>query len=48
MPDVTHRAVLMNIGKLIDAGILEKMSGRQRNLLSVACEVIATLESGSP
>lgn len=27
MLDVTHRAVLMNIGKLIDAGILEKMSG---------------------
>lgn len=43
--DVTHRAAVMNIKKLIDAGILESVGGRQRNQLFVAREVISVLES---
>jgi len=43
--DVTHRAAVMNIRKLIDAGILESVGGRQRNQLFVAREVISVLES---
>ncbi|MBK9317304.1 MAG: helix-turn-helix transcriptional regulator [Acidobacteria bacterium] len=44
--DVTHRAAVMNIRKLIDAGILERVSERQRNQLFIAREIIAALESG--
>lgn len=45
--DVTHRAAVMNIRKLIDAGILEKVGERQRNQLFIAREIIAALESGT-
>lgn len=41
---VTHRAATLNIGKLVRAGILEEVTGRQRYRLYAAREIIRAIE----
>ena len=42
--EVTPRSAQLNINKLISAGILEEVTGRQRNRVYVARDVIAVVE----
>ena len=44
---VTPRAAQMNIDRLIDAGILEEITGRRRNRIYAAHEIISILERES-
>lgn len=44
LPQVTHRAALMNIDKLIEAGILEEFGDRSRNTLFLANGIIRAVE----
>lgn len=43
---VTHRAATLNVRKLVDAGILEALPGRERNRLFVCRRALETLEKG--
>lgn len=43
--EVTPRAAIQNVGKLVDAGILKEVSGRQRGQVFVASEIITLFES---
>ena len=43
--DSTARSAQLNINKLIDAGILEEATGKQRNRIYVAMEIIAAIEA---
>jgi Fic family protein len=42
---VTPRAAIQNVGKLVEAGILKEISGRQRGQIFIAPEIITLLES---
>ncbi len=41
---VTHRAAALNVKKLVEAGIVEEVTGRQRNKLFVARGIIDAIE----
>lgn len=43
--DVTQRSAALNIEKLIDEGILDEATGRQRNRIFVAPEIIQIIEA---
>lgn len=45
--DVTQRAAQHNVDKLVGAGVLYEASGRRRNRIFVAREIVATLEQTS-
>ncbi len=45
--DVTHRAAQLNVDKLVGAGVLHEASGRRRNRIFVAREIVAILEQVS-
>ena len=40
---VTFRAASLNVGKLVDAGILQEITGRERNRVFVAREILGLL-----
>jgi Fic family protein len=42
--DVTHRTARLNIGKLVDAGILVEVGQRARNKLFLATGVLRAVE----
>ncbi|HEX6256992.1 MAG TPA: hypothetical protein VFZ70_14390 [Euzebyales bacterium] len=42
--DVTHRTARLNIGKLVDAGILVEVGERARNKLFLAAGVLRAVE----
>ena len=44
MLGVTPRSALLNVQKLVDAGIVREVSGRQRNRLFLAQEIIDLLQ----
>jgi len=48
MLKVTHRAATLNIGKLVEAGILEEVTGKPRNRVFVARDIIRTVEEDLP
>jgi hypothetical protein len=41
---VTPRSAQLNIDKLVDAEILEEVTGRSRNRIYAAQEIISTIE----
>ena len=45
--DVTPRAAQLNVDKLVGAGVLHEASGRRRNRIFVAREIVTTLEQVS-
>lgn len=44
--NVTHRSASLNIGKLIDAGILREATGRARHRIYIADEIFKVVEVG--
>jgi Fic family protein len=42
---VTPRAARQNVDKLVDAGLVEEVTNRERNKIFVASEIIAILEA---
>jgi Fic family protein len=48
MLKVTHRAATLNIGKLVDAGILQEVTGRLRSRVFVAREIVRAVEEDLP
>jgi Fic family protein len=42
---VTQRAARLNVEKLVESGILKEASGRRRNRIFAATEIIAILEA---
>jgi Fic family protein len=42
--DVTHRAARLNVEKLVQAGILQEVSGRTRNRIFLAPEILRVVE----
>lgn len=43
--DITPRAAQLNVNKLVEAGILEETTGRQRNRIFIAPEVVRIVEA---
>jgi len=41
---ITHRAAMLNVRKLVDAGIVEEVTGRERNRIFVARRILRILE----
>jgi Fic family protein len=41
---ITHRAAMLNVRKLVDAGIVEEVTGRARGLIFVAQRILKILE----
>jgi len=45
MLSVTYRAASLNVGKLVEAGILEELPGRERNRVFAAREILRLLDA---
>ncbi len=41
---ITHRAAMLNVRKLVDAGVVEEVTGRERNRIFVAKGILKILE----
>jgi hypothetical protein len=41
---ITHRAAMLNVLKLADAGIVEEVTGRERSKIFVAQRILKILE----
>jgi Fic family protein len=44
VPGVTHRAAQLTVNKLVDRGIVKEVTGRKRNRLYIATEIVHAVQ----